>query len=354
MSNPDRKPIVAISVGDFNGIGYEIIVKTLADKDILDFFTPVIFGSTKHLNYYKNLINNNSIQFFGINEASAAVERKINVINLWKEPAQMEFGVSSETAGTYAYESLKAAADAVKKGDCDVLVTAPINKQNIQSDKFHFPGHTEFLGEAWGGDPLMFLVSEKLKVSLVTQHIPLKDVAGKISQKSIVQKINQIHDSLVQDYRISKPKIAVLGLNPHSGDDGLLGKEEQEIIIPAIQSLYEKGMLVYGPYAADSFFNPENIEVFDAVLGMYHDQVLIPFKTLCFDEGVNYTASLPFVRTSPDHGVAYDIAGKGIADPTSFREAIYTAIDIFKTRKEYKELTSNVLKTHKLSADRDE
>lgn len=354
MSNPDRKPIVAISVGDFNGIGYEIIVKTLADKEILDFFIPVIFGSTKHLNYYKNLIDDNSIQFFGINEASAAVEKKINVINLWKEPAQMEFGVSSEIAGNYAYESLKAAADAVKNGDCDLLVTAPINKQNIQSDKFHFPGHTEFLGEAWGGDPLMFLVSEKLKVSLVTQHIPLKDVAGAIHKKNIVQKINQIHDSLVQDYRVSKPKIAVLGLNPHSGDNGLLGKEEQEIIIPAIQSLYEKGMLVYGPYAADSFFSPENIEVFDAVLGMYHDQVLIPFKTLCFDEGVNYTASLPFVRTSPDHGVAYDIAGKGIADPTSFREAIYTAIDIFKTREEYKELTSNVLKTHKLSADRDE
>lgn len=354
MSNPDRKPIVAISVGDFNGIGYEIIVKTLADKDILDFFTPVIFGSTKHLNYYKNLIDDNSIQFFGINEASAAVEKKINVINLWKEPAQMEFGVSSEIAGTYAYESLKAAADAVKNGDCDVLVTAPINKQNIQSDKFHFPGHTEFLGEVWGGDPLMFLVSEKLKVSLVTQHIPLKDVAGAINKKNIVQKINQIHDSLVQDYRVSKPKIAVLGLNPHSGDNGLLGKEEQEIIIPAIQSLYEKGMLVYGPYAADSFFSPENIEVFDAVLGMYHDQVLIPFKTLCFDEGVNYSASLPFVRTSPDHGVAYDIAGKGIADPTSFREAIYTAIDIFKIREEYKELTSNVLKTHKLSVDRDE
>lgn len=354
MSNPDRKPIVAISVGDFNGIGYEIIVKTLADKDILDFFTPVIFGSTKHLNYYKNLIGDPSIQFFGINDASAAVEKKINVINLWKEPAQMEFGVSSETAGNYAYESLKSAADAVKNRDCDILVTAPINKQNIQSDKFHFPGHTEFLGKAWGGDPLMFLVSEKLKVSLVTQHIPLKEVAGAIGKKEITLKINQIHESLIRDFRVRKPKIAVLGLNPHSGDNGLLGKEEQEIISPAIQSLYEKGMLVYGPYAADSFFTPENIEIFDAVLGMYHDQVLIPFKTLCFDEGVNYTASLPFVRTSPDHGVAYDIAGKGIADPTSFREAVYTGIEIFKTREEYKELTSNVLKTHKLSADRDE
>lgn len=353
MSNTERKPIVAISVGDMNGIGYEIIVKALADKDILDFFTPVIFGSTKHLNFFKNQLNDNNIQFFGINEPSKAVEKKINVINLWKEPAQMEFGVSSEIAGKYAYESLKAAAQAVKDGFCDVLVTAPINKQNIQSEHFHFPGHTEYLGEVWGGEPLMFLVSEKLKVSLVTQHIPLKDVASHIHKKNIIQKINQIHDSLKQDYRVQKPKIAVLGLNPHSGDNGLLGKEEQEIIIPAIQSLYEKGMLVFGPYAADSFFSPENIEVFDAVLGMYHDQVLIPFKTLCFDEGVNYTASLPFVRTSPDHGVAYDIAGKGIADPTSLREAIYTAVEIFNIRAEYKELTADVLKTHKLSVDRD-
>lgn len=353
MSNPERKPIVAISVGDINGIGYEIIVKTFENKDILDFFTPVIFGSTKHLNYFKNQLKDDTIQFFGINDASKVIEKKINVINLWKEPAQLELGQSTEIGGKYAYESLKAAAEAVKNGECDVLVTAPINKQNIQSQEFHFPGHTEYLGEIWGGNPLMFLVSEKLKVSLVTQHIPIKDVAHSIHEKNIIERINQIHDSLKQDYRVQKPKIAVLGLNPHSGDNGLLGKEEQEIIIPAIHSLSEKGMLVYGPYAADSFFTPENIEFFDAVLGMYHDQVLIPFKTLCFDEGVNYTASLPFVRTSPDHGVAYDIAGKGVADPTSFREAIYTAIEIFNTRAEYNELTSNVLKTHKLAADRD-
>src|SRR5690554_5065802 len=320
MSNPESKPKVAISVGDINGIGYEIIVKTLRNKDILDFFTPIIFGSTKHLNHYKNLLNENNMQFFGINHASNAVPKKINVINLWKDPPTMEFGVSSKTAGQCAFDSLKAAAEAVKNGDCDVLVTAPINKQNIQSEDFDFPGHTEYLGKVWEGEPLMFLVSEKLKVSLVTQHLPLKDVAAAISIEKITGKIQQIHDSLIKDYRVRKPKIAVLGLNPHSGDNGLLGKEEQEIIIPAIESIREKGMLVYGPYAADSFFNPENIEVFDAVLGMYHDQVLIPFKTLCFDDGVNYTAALPFVRTSPDHGVAYDIAGKNIANPTSFTE----------------------------------
>jgi len=353
MTSHDNKPKVAISVGDINGIGYEIIVKSLIDKNILDFFTPVIFGSTKHLNFYRNQLKDESIQFFGINSADKAVEKKINVVNLWKEPAQMEFGNATETSGKLAYESLKAAAEAVKNGDCDVLVTAPINKKNIQSDEFNFPGHTEYLGEVWSGKPLMFLVTESLKVSLVTQHIPLKDVAASINKENIIQKVSALNDSLKMDFGVRKPKIAVLGLNPHSGDNGLLGQEEQEIIIPAIQSLYEKGMLVFGPYAADSFFSPSNIETFDAVLGMYHDQALIPFKTLCFEEGVNYTASLPFVRTSPDHGVAYDIAGKGIADETSFREAIYTAVDIFNKRNEYKELHSNILKHRELKPERE-
>lgn len=346
MSSNEQKPKIAVSVGDINGIGYEIIVKTLENKDILDFFTPVIFGSTRHLTFLKNQLDYQSMQFYGIDNPAAALERKINVLNIWKEPAEIEFGTPSETAGKMAYESLKAAAEAVRNGYCDVLVTAPINKKNIQSEAFNFPGHTEYLGETWGGNPLMFLVSETMKVSLVTQHIPIKEVATTITQELITQKIIAMHDSLIQDFRVRKPKIAVLGLNPHSGDDGLLGKEEQEIIIPAIQLLYNKGMLVYGPYAADSFFSPSNLQAFDAVLGMYHDQVLIPFKTLCFNDGVNYTAALPFVRTSPDHGVAYDIAGKGIADETSFKEAIFTAIDIFKVRNEYKELTANPLKPH--------
>lgn len=353
MNLQEYKPKVAISVGDINGIGCEVIVKALADKNILDFFTPVIFGSTKHLNFYKNQLKDESIQFFGINSPDKAVERKINVVNLWKEPAQMEFGNATELSGRLAFESLKSAAESVKNGECDVLVTAPINKKNIQSEAFNFPGHTEYLGEVWGGKPLMFLVTEMLKVSLVTQHIPLKDVASKISKENITEKVLALHESLKMDFGVRKPKIAVLGLNPHSGDNGLLGQEEQEIITPAIQSLYEKGMLVFGPYAADSFFSPSNIETFDAVLGMYHDQALIPFKTLCFEDGVNYTASLPFVRTSPDHGVAYDIAGKGIADETSFREAIYTAVTIFQKRAEYKELTSNVLKHRELKPERE-
>lgn len=353
MNNPDRKTRVAISVGDTNGIGYEIIIKTLLDKNILDFFTPVIFGSTRHLSQYKELLKDNSIQFFGAHSAEQAVDRKINVVNLWKEPEKLEFGNATETSGKYAFDSLKAAAEAVQRGFCDVLVTAPINKKNIQSENFNFPGHTEYLGEAWKGKPLMFLVTDTLKVSLVTQHIPLREVAQKINTESIVQKIEALHQSLMVDFGIRKPKIAVLGLNPHSGDNGLLGSEEQEIIIPAIQPLYEKGMLVFGPYAADSFFSSSNIETFDAVLGMYHDQALIPFKTLCFEEGVNYTASLPFVRTSPDHGTAYDIAGKGIADETSFKEAVFTAIKIFKNRTEYSELTQNPLKTRELKPERD-
>ena len=353
MNSQETKPKVAISVGDINGIGYEIIVKSLLDKNILDFFTPVIFGSTKHLNYYRNLFKDESVNFFGISSADKAVDRKINVVNLWKEPAQMDFGNATQESGQLAFESLKAAAEAVKNGECDVLVTAPINKKNIQSESFNFPGHTEYLGEAWGGNPLMFLVTEKFKVSLVTQHIPLKNVAENISKEKIIQKIEAIHDSLKKDFGVRKPKIAVLGLNPHSGDNGLLGTEEQEIIIPAVQKVYEEGKLVFGPYAADSFFTPHNIETFDAVLGMYHDQALIPFKTLCFEEGVNYTASLPFVRTSPDHGVAYDIAGKGIADETSFREAVYAAVDIFYKRNEYNELHSNILKHKELKPERE-
>lgn len=352
MSNNNTLPKVAISVGDINGIGYEIIAKTLANKEILEIFTPVIFGSTRHLNFYKNLLEMDYLHFYGIHSIDKAIDKKINVFNIWKEGPEIEPGQSTKEAGAMAYESLKAAAQAVKDGFCDVLVTAPINKNNIQSEAFNFPGHTEYLGEVWGGNPLMFLVSDKLKVSMVTQHIPLQEVAKSINKKNIAQKIHALHDSLMKDYGVRKPKIAVLGLNPHSGDGGLLGTEEQEIIIPAIQSVFKKDILVYGPYAADSFFTPNNLKMFDAILGMYHDQVLTPFKTISFEDGVNYTASLPYVRTSPDHGVAYDIAGKGIADETSFREAIYTAIDIFKKRREYEEITANILQTQELNTDK--
>ena len=343
MSEKDRKIRVAISIGDYNGIGIEVILKTLQEKEITEFFTPVIFGSTKLLSYQKDRLKFDRINFQGIHDASQIVDGKINVVNLWKDQIDVHFGKVTKEAGEHAYQSLKAAAQSVSDGFTDVLVTAPINKDNIQSQEFHFPGHTEYLGEVWGGKPLMFLVSEKLRVGLVTQHIPVSEIAQQINSKSVYAKIQQIHKSLVEDYAISKPKIAVLGLNPHAGDNGLLGSEEKEIITPVIERCINENQLVFGPYPADSFFNPSNLDAFDAVLAMYHDQGLVAFKTISFDEGVNYTAGLKHVRTSPDHGVAYDIAGKGIANEESFKEAIFTAIDLLKNRLEYKELTENVL-----------
>ena len=349
-----QKIRVAISIGDPNGIGIEVILKSLMDKEITDFFTPIIFGATKLLTAHKDRLKMDRINFQGIQHASKAVDGKVNVVNLWKDNIDVQFGKSTPDAGKLAFESLKAAAQAVTDGHADVLVTAPINKENIQSEDFKFPGHTEYLGEVWGGNPLMFMVSEKVKVGLVTQHIPVQEIAQHITTQHIEFKIKQIAKSLVQDYAVEKPKIAVLGLNPHAGDKGLLGKEEQEIIVPLIQKQLEDGNLIFGPYPADSFFSPHNLTQFDAVLAMYHDQGLIPFKTICFEEGVNYTAGLRYVRTSPDHGVAYDIAGKGLADETSFKEAIFTAMTIFRNRKEYFELTKNVLKPAKVRLTSDD
>ena len=354
MSEKDRKIRVAISIGDYNGIGIEVILKTLQEKEITELFTPVIFGSTKLLSFQKDRLKFDKINFQGIQDVNQIVEGKINVVNLWKDQIDVHFGKVTKEAGEHAYQSLKAAAQSVTDGFTDVLVTAPINKDNIQSDEFHFPGHTEYLGEIWNGNPLMFLVSEKLRVGLVTQHIPVHKIAESISQETVYAKIQQIYKSLVEDYAISKPKIAVLGLNPHAGDNGLLGSEEKEIIQPVIQRCMNDNQLVYGPYSADSFFNPSNLDVFDAVLAMYHDQGLVAFKTISFDEGVNYTAGLKFVRTSPDHGVAYDIAGKGIANEESFKEAIFAAIDLHKNRLEYQELTKNVLQSTPLKLERGE
>ena len=343
MSDKNKKIRVAISIGDYNGIGIEVILKALQEKEITELFTPVIFGSTKLLSHQKDKLKLDRINFQGIQNPSQAVDGKINIVNLWKDHIDVQFGKVTKEAGEHAFQSLQAAAKSVVDGFTDVLVTAPINKDNIQSEQFNFPGHTEYLGEVWGGFPLMFLVAEKIKVGLVTQHIPINKVAQGINKKSVYNKIQQIHKSLVEDYTVQKPKIAVLGLNPHAGDNGLLGSEELDIIKPTIDRCQNEGQLVYGPYSADSFFNPSNLDVFDAVLAMYHDQGLIPFKTIAFDEGVNYTAGLKYVRTSPDHGVAYDIAGKGIANEESFKEAIFLALDIYKNRQDYAELTENVL-----------
>jgi len=342
MKSADKLKL-GISIGDLNGIGGEIVLKTFDDSRMLDFCTPVIFASVKTLSFLKKHFNL-SLNFQGIDKASEAIEGKINIVNVWKENVPINFGAEDPEIGNYAFKSLEAATAALKDDEIDVLVTAPINKNTIQSEKFQFPGHTDYLAKELNGESLMFMISDNLKVGLLTDHVPLKDIAGKITPELIEKKIAIITKTLQQDFRIPKPKIAVLGINPHSGDNGLIGKEDEDVLKPTLQKLREKGTLVYGPYAADSFFGSKNHESFDAVVASYHDQGLIPFKTLSFGEGVNFTAGLSKVRTSPDHGTAFDIAGKDCANINSFKEAVFKAIEIYNTRKEYKKLTKNPLK----------
>lgn len=350
MSSRHHKVRVAISVGDFNGIGPEIILKTLKDKTITDFFTPIIFGSGKLFTYQKNVFKLQH-NFNYITEASQAQPGKLNMVNLWKDNVNVEFGHPTEESTKMAIESLEAATDAVMKGEADVLVTAPINKDEMMKLGFKHAGHTGYLEEKFGKKGLMFLVTDDLKVAVSTHHIPVSEVAQNISKEKIKKQIKILNQCLIEDFCIERPKIAVLGLNPHAGDGGAIGKEEIEIISPAIKELSDNGILAFGPFPADSFFQPEKYRKFDAVLAMYHDQGLAPFKTLAYEEGVNYTAGLPFVRTSPDHGVAYDIAGQNIADVQSFSEAVFTAIKIFNNRTEYQELMANRLQRKRQTAD---
>ena len=344
MKNKSQKIKVGISIGDMNGIGPEIILKTFQNQMMFDFCTPIVFASTKALSYQKKALKID-IPVHGIMNVEKAFHNKLNVLNLWKEPVPVNLGKPDPVIGKYAVDSFIKAVEALKKGTIDVLVTAPFNKKTIQSEDYEFPGHTDYLSQELEGNPLMFMITEDLKVGLVTDHVPLKYVAGQITGKKIQTKIQTMEESLIKDFGLEKPRIAVLGLNPHSGDGGIIGKEEIEIIQPAIEKLNNEGHLVFGPYPADSFFGSNHYKKFDAVLAMYHDQGLIPFKTLSFGKGVNYTAGLNKIRTSPDHGTAYEIAGKGIANPDSFREAIFAAIDIYKKRKEYQELTENVLES---------
>lgn len=344
----NQKPVIAISVGDPNGIGPEIIFKALERKDIQQLASFVLFAPSQLISFIKKEmgINPNTQNIQNLQDIKTG---RLNIFNTEGADFRVEYGNSDQKGGNVAFASLKAATDAVKSGFCDVLVTSPINKANIQSENFSFPGHTEFLEHAWGGRNLMFMVHENIKVGLVTQHIPLKDVSSQLKKETISEKIDLMHKSLVEDFAIRMPKIAVMGLNPHAGDAGLLGREESEIIIPVIREKIEQGMKVFGPFPSDSFFSSENLKNYDAVLAMYHDQGLIPFKTLAGLEGVNYTAGLPFVRTSPDHGVGYDIAGKNLADETSMVEAIYTAVEIFENRIEMMDLTENALQPDETS-----
>ena len=336
--------IVGISIGDLNGIGSEVVLKTFEDSRMLEFCTPVIFANVKLLSFVKKTFESTSA-LHGIDKLEQLVPGKINVLNVWKEGVDLNFGVSDEKVGRYAIKSFVAATKALKEGLIDVLVTAPINKYNIQSEEFKFPGHTDYLNQELEGNALMLMVQDNLRIGLLTDHIPVNEVASHLTEELIKQKIETIKQSLIQDFSINKPKIAVLGLNPHCGDGGIIGKEDDEIIKPTIKKLFEKGTMVFGPYAADGFFGSDQYDKFDAVVATYHDQGLIPFKTLSFGNGVNYTAGLNKIRTSPDHGTAFDIAGKGIANHNSFKEAVYLAIDIFNSRIEHETISKKPLKT---------
>jgi 4-hydroxythreonine-4-phosphate dehydrogenase len=348
------KPKIGISIGDVNGIGLEIIIKTLADAKIYDYCTPIVYGHTKVASFHRRSTNVNELNFNVISHPSELLARKPNMINCWEEDVRIEPGAVTADGGKYAYISLQRATDDLLAGAIDGLVTAPINKDNIQNDEFSFPGHTEYLQHRDNKlESLMFLVSDTLRVGVVTGHIPISKVAESITAEKIVNKLKLMNDSLHNDFWIRKPKIAVLGLNPHASDNGLIGSEEKEVIIPAIEEARNNSVLAFGPYSADGFFANGTYLQFDAVLAMYHDQGLIPFKQIAFESGVNYTAGLSFVRTSPDHGTAYDIAGKNSASEVSFREALFTAIHVIKHRRETAELNENPLLFSKLSRDRD-
>lgn len=335
--------IVGISIGDLNGIGSEVVLKTFEDPRMLELCTPVIFANVKILSFVKKTFESTSI-LHGIDRLDQLVLGKINVLNVWREGVDLNFGTNDETVGKYAIKSFVTATKALKEGLIDVLVTAPINKYNIQSEEFKFPGHTDYLDQELEGNALMLMVQDNLRVGLLTDHIPVNEVAKHLTEELIIQKIETIKKTLIQDFSINKPKIAVLGLNPHAGDGGVIGKEDEQIIKPAIKKIFEKGTLVFGPFPADGFFGNNQFEKYDAVIAAYHDQGLIPFKTLSFGKGVNYTAGLNKIRTSPDHGTAYEIAGKNKADFNSFKEAVYLALDIFHSRNQYKEISVNPMK----------
>ncbi|MDI5886868.1 4-hydroxythreonine-4-phosphate dehydrogenase PdxA [Flavobacterium yafengii] len=336
--------IVGISIGDLNGIGSEVVLKTFEDSRMLELCTPVIFANVKLLSFVKKSFQSASL-LHGIDKLDQIVPGKINVLNLWREGVDLNLGVNDPKAGEYAIKSFVAATKALKDGLVDVLVTAPINKYNIQSEDFKFPGHTDYLDQEIEGNALMLMVQDNLRVGLLTDHIPLSEVAAHLTEELIKRKIETVKQSLIQDFNINKPKIAVLGLNPHCGDGGVIGTEDDLIIKPALKKIFDKGTLVFGPFAADGFFGSSQYEKYDAIIAAYHDQGLIPFKTLSFGNGVNYTAGLNKIRTSPDHGTAYDIAGKGVADFNSFKEAVYLAIDIYHSRNQYAEISVKPLKT---------
>ncbi len=355
MANNDRKTVVGITQGDGNGIGYEVIIKSLADERVLEFCTPVIYGSSKIFGFYRKQIHNidQTINTNIITEADEARPKRVNILNCLPDNVYVEPGQATPESAKSAMTALERAVDDIRSSKIDVLVTAPINKRAMVNEGFGYTGHTEYLEKEFGVDDVcMIMVSDTLKVGVVTGHVPLKDVPSLITKERILGKLRLMKSSLERDFGVHSPKIAVLGLNPHCGDGGLLGEEEQSVILPAVEAAAEEGILAFGPYSSDGFFGLGNYSRFDAVLAMYHDQGLAPFKALCFELGVNYTAGLPIVRTSPDHGTAYEMAGRDQADPRSMMSAIYTAIDIASKRKAYDALQQGRLETRQDTSDR--
>jgi len=344
-SKEKNRPIrVGVTHGDFNGVSYEVMIKALMNNHLYELFTPVIYGLPRVVSFHRKLMHLTDFNYNVISNSSKITDKKLNIRSLSDEEIKIEFGKSVPLAGDFAFKALETAVNDLKNNKINVLVTAPINKKNIQSKEFNYHGHTEYLTDRFGmKDSLMLMVSDQLKVGTVTNHLPLKEVAGTITEELILSKLNILFNSLKKDFLIERPKVAVLGLNPHAGDNGLIGTEDKSLINDTIVKAKKQGMLVFGPFPADGFFGSGNYTQYDAVLAMYHDQGLIPFKLLAQDSGVNFTAGLPIVRTSPDHGTAYDIAGKNEASPVSMRKAIYLAIDIYRNRQKWETMHAHPL-----------
>ena len=351
MNQPLR---IGISCGDLNGIGIEVVLKCFEDTRMLADITPVLYASSHAVSFHRKALKLDEVQFHGVKDAREAIPKKLNLVNVWDEDIELELGKRSSALSAYAIKSLEAAAQDLASAKVDVLITAPIDKNSMQQAGFAFPGHTEFLQQMAGADSdvLMVLVADGLRVGTVTGHIPLKDVAEAITTDRIVAKAKLLHQSLLRDFGVQEPRIAILGLNPHAGDGGTLGSEDKERILPAVRKLVDEGIAAMGPYPADGFFGNGSYKHFDGVLAMYHDQGLVPFKTLSFGHGVNFTAGLPIVRTSPDHGTGMDIAGQGIADEGSFRAAVWLAMDVIRNREHYRMISANPLQEQKKEKDR--
>lgn len=355
MAQPEHesKLKVGISIGDANGISMEVIIKTFLDPNMLQVCTPIIYGSSKVLSFHRKALNIPEFNYTTIRYMQELNPKKVNLVNCWEEDIKIEIGHPSAVGGRYAIKSLDAACKDLMEKKIDVMVTAPLDKNSVQAELPGFTGHTGYLAQKFNApEHLMILTSEFLNVAFVTGHVPLSNVASQLTSEKIYAAIAAMNQSLKRDFNIRKPKIAVLGLNPHAGDGGVIGNEEEQVIKPAVKKAFDEGIMAMGPFAADGFFGAGSFKKYDGVMGMYHDQGLIPFKLLAFSNGVNFTSGLPHIRTSPDHGTGYDIAGKNIADEGSFRQAIYTACDIFNNRKEYDSINANPLKHAKLGSDR--